>query len=198
MPSMSKKQRLSVMGLFVVLLSVGLVFTYVDIPYSDLPLPGNIRDQEKELKRLRGTVRKLRRARRRRERQMEELRSLAAPFWVLDSKGSAAVVRAELTNLGRAEGVSPQDVDLKRDKPEPFTDYVESVEISVQFRDTMKNVSRYLRMLEESDRAFYWKNCTIRPDNPREPKQVVLNGRIQALLLSPEAAALVEGGGLGE
>ena len=108
MPSMSKKQRLSVMGLLVVLLSAALVFTYGGIPYSDLPLPGNITAQERELKRLRGTVKKLRRAHRRRDRQMEDLRRLAAPFWVLDTQGAAADVVAELRKLTRDAQVTPQ------------------------------------------------------------------------------------------
>lgn len=198
MAGMTKKQRLSAMGLLVVVLSVALVLTYGDIPYSDLPLPGNITAQRKELKRLQGTVRKLRRAHRRRERQMEDLRRVAAPFWVLGSEGSAADVRAELKRLTREAGVTLQSERLSRDKPEKFTDYVESVEITVQLTDSMKSISRFLKALEESDRAFFWKACTIRPDNPRDPKQAVLNGKIQALLLSPEATALVEGGGLGE
>ena len=198
MASMSKKQRLSIMALSVIGLSVALVFTYADIPYSDLPLPGNITAQEKELKRLRKTVKKLRRAHARRARQMDALRHVAAPFWVLDSKGSAAVVQTELDKLARSAEVTPQSVRLTRDKPERFTDYVETVEITVQFRATMKDISRYLKTLEESDRAFYWKSCTIRPDNPRDPKQAVLNGKIQALLLSSEAAALVAGRGPAE
>ena len=197
MPSMSKKQRLSVMGLLVVLLSAALVFTYGGIPYSDLPLPGNITAQERELKRLRGTVKKLRRAHRRRDRQMEDLRRLAAPFWVLDTQGAAADVVAELRKLTRDAQVTPQSVRLSRDKPEKYTEYVQSVEITVQITDTMKNISRFLKTLEESDRAFFWKTCTIRPDNANDPKKAVFNGRIQALLLSPEATALVEGGGLG-
>jgi hypothetical protein len=52
----------------------------------------------------------------------------------------------------------------------------------------MRDISRLLAEVEEAQISFAWQSCTIRPDNIRDPREVRLNGRIEALMLSPEAA----------
>ena len=102
----------------------------------------------------------------------------------------------ELDKLARRATVIPQSVRLAQDKPERFTDYVLSVEMTIQLRDSMKSISRFLKTIDEGELAFSWKTCTIRPDNPKDPKQAVLNGKIQALILSSEASELLSSGGM--
>ena len=140
----SKKTRMTILGLVAAGLFVAVFLSYGDLPYERLPLPENIRRQERKIERLQKELDQAERFEEKRQQKMARLRELADPFWRTDDQASAADVRTELDRIARRAQVTIQNTRLVGDKPEEYTDYVLSVEVSVQIKAPMREISRLL------------------------------------------------------
>ncbi len=189
----SSAKRLGFMGVLAALLGAAVLWNYGDALRKALPLPSTLHAEEKRIRKLERRLKAVRRAQEKYAARLAEIRKVAAPFRRISSKTSAAEIRTEFDKLARRAQVTLQSVRLLREKPEKFSEYVLSVELAVQVRTSMREISRLLAELERNRGAFYWRTCSIRPDNPRAPKQVYLTGRLQALVLNPQADQLLYG-----
>jgi len=185
------RQRL--LALVAVLLAVLVAGRFAGPVLGRLPLPENIRAQERELLRRQQRLAELKARRQARDAALVRLRQQAAPFWHLQSKTPAVEVTAEFARLARQADVKIQQVGAPRTDRVANTNHVREVEFTVRLMASMREVTRLLAQLEQSPNVFLWSKCDIRPDNRRAPKAVVLNGRIKALVLSPEASRFLAG-----
>ncbi len=181
-----------------ILVAVAMVLAFVlvlaqsGVKLGGLPLPGAISREEKRLEDLQRTFKRLQKDRRQLEEDLDHLRSAARPFWSVEGRLPAAEVQSQFDKLARRARVTIQSVGAPQ--VHKVSEQVRSVELAVRFRGTMREVARLLAELEKSDRPFYWLSLNIRPDSLRDPKGVSLTGKIQALVLSPEAARMISGG----
>lgn len=187
----SGKQRL--MAVTTVVLAALLTVQYSGVSAAGLPLPATIRDLEQERAELQERVRTLRMKRDRESRVLTELNALAAPFWEVERTRPEALVTAEFQRLARANQVQIALVSNAQTREYLGLEHVREVELGFQINGTMKEISRLLGPLETARPAFYWSQCTIRPDNPRTPKTIRLKAKVRALVLSAEATRLLAG-----
>lgn len=190
---LSLPKRLALLGVLAACLVAAVLWNYGTAIEKILPLPGTLQAEGKRIKKLERRLKEIGRASAKRENRLVGLRKVAAPFRRVSAKASAADIRTEFDKIARRAQVTLQSVRLLREKPEKFSEYVLSVELAVQVRTSMREISRLLAELEKARGAFYWKTCSIRPDNPRAPKQVYLSGRLQALVLNPQADQVLYG-----
>jgi len=183
---LSLSKRLALLGVLAVGLAAAVLWNYGEAIRKALPLPGTIRAEGKRIRKLERRLKEVRRAAAKRESRLAELRRVAAPVRRVSSKAYAAEIRTEFDKIARRAQVTIQSVRLLREKPEKFSEFVLSIELAVQLRTSMREISRLLAELEKARGAFYWRTCSIRPDNARAPKQVYLSGRLQALVLNAQ------------
>jgi len=194
--NLNRKQRL--MAVVVLVLAVLLLVRYSGLSSGELPLPATIRALEAERAELRERVRMLRLRRQKEDRVLAGIQALAAPFWEVERSRPEAVVPAEFQRLARENQVQVTSVREPRTREYLGLEHVREVEFAFQINGTMKEVSRLLTPLARVRPAFFWSQCTIRPDPPRAPKSVRLNGKLRALVLSAEATRFLAGEGVAD
>jgi len=185
---MSSKQRL--LAVVAVALAVPVALRYVDLGGVNLPLPKIIDARESELRQRQKQLSDLQEKRRQRGEVLTRLRSDLEPyFWQLDSSVPATAMQSEIDRLGRRARVTIQT--LGAPQTNDFTENIRSVEMSLRLNLTMREIARLMAEFENADHRVFWTQCSIRPNNPRDPTGVVFSGRIQALLLSESANQLL-------
>jgi len=181
------RRRSIALGVLTVALASAVAWRYAPVVASRLPFKRTLAARERAVRDLRKKLKRQEKFKQKRAERLARLRELARPFRRFAGRTSAADVKTEFDKLLRKSQVTPLSVRLLRQTPEKYSEFVLSVELAVQIRASMREISRLLAQLEKDRGAFFWKSCSIRPDNPRDPHQVVLSGRLQALFLSPAA-----------
>lgn len=184
-------RRQQVLAGLAVVLAVLLALSLVDFKFEDWPLPGNLRSAETTLKGLRRELATLEKEQQARERSMERLRQQARPVWTKVGKVPTVEVQAELEKVARIAKVTIQNVGAPRTTK--IADNLSGVELTLRIIAPMRDISRFLLEVEKNQPPFFWATCTLRPDNPREPRAVTLDGQIRAYVLSPEAIKFLTG-----
>jgi cell division protein FtsL len=187
-----KRQR--VLLLIAAVLVVLSLLSLVDVNLHDLPLPNNVRDQERQVKTLRRDLAALEKEELLRQRRIDKVRAQAKPLWQKSGKNPSVEVQTELEKVARGR-VTLQTIGASR--LNKLSDNVSSVELPVRIAGSMREIGRFLAELEKNEPAFFWSACTIKPDNPREPRGVMLDGRVQVLVLSADASKFLAAGSKG-
>ncbi|MFA5204840.1 MAG: hypothetical protein WC708_10615 [Lentisphaeria bacterium] len=167
---------------------LGLLFLVagVDWHVRDWPTSGHLQDAEKRLKSFRRELASLEREDRAQQRRMDDLRRQGRTLWRKPDKNTAVLVQGGLDQAARRAGVTLQNAGTPRTAR--ISDNLSSTDLSLRVTGGMHSLAKFLAELERSQPAFTWASCTLRPDNPRDPQGIILDGRLQALQLSPEAA----------
>ena len=89
-------------------------------------------------------------------------------------------------------GPSMQQQTLGSPRITDYSDNIQQVELTVRIRASMREIARLMVEIDAADPPFFWSQCTIRPNNPKNPSGVVLSGRVAALMLKSEATKLLD------
>jgi len=187
--------RMRLLAVVMILLGAVTVYQYAGMPLADLPTGDNIQAQERQLRELRKELGEEHAADLARAAIVDELRVALEPFWETGSKVPAVEVQKEFDRMARRAHIVIQTIGAPRTNK--ISDHVISVDINVRTTASMSDISRLLAEMARGKKPMYWRNCTLRPDNVRTPKKVVLSGRIQALVVSSEVHRIIgepEGG----
>ena len=161
-----------------------------------LPLPGTVRDREKELVQLQKRVAKTERRRDRQETSLTALRRDMEPVvWRAHGRVFASEVQNELEKAARNAHITIRTMGTPRVRE--ASEHLRGVEITINVKGTMREIGRFLAEVEAARPRFSWVSCNIRTAGPREVDSVLLSGRIEALFLTPESERLLFGGGGG-
>ena len=188
------RARFRLTGRQKLLLAVAAVLGVFVLPLDRVPFPQSIQEQERQLRRLQKRLAAIEAEQSAMNQEVAKLREKAAPFWQVQGKTPPVVeVPAAFAKLAQQAQVKVQQVGAPMANKMLDLTHVREVEFSVQVNGSMREIGRLLAQVEQSTQKLLWKNVTIRPDNPTSPKMVLLNGRIRALVLSPEATRFLSG-----
>lgn len=121
------------------------------------------------------------------------LRSRFASLWVLPEGAKAAQeLEAEVGRVCRRAQVGEYQLTNVRSVPQTLgsagQDQVVPWELTLRMRSSMRELTRLLVVVAQSDCAWCWGDVSIAPENTRAPGQVVFSGVLQARVLSPEVS----------
>ncbi|MFA4943208.1 MAG: hypothetical protein WC789_00730 [Lentisphaeria bacterium] len=71
------------------------------------------------------------------------------------------------------------------------------LELTVGATEPMEGIARFLAELAKAKPQFHWQRCTLRPDNPRAPRNIVLAGTLRVVTLTDPAVAELAAAGEG-
>jgi hypothetical protein len=113
-----------------------------------------------------------------------QLKARTAGFWIEGTKVPTNEIQKAVDRLGRRAGIqlarvgAPREVDL--------SDHVKAVDISVNSTTDIQAFAAFIQEIDNSEPALFFENCSIRPDNVKNPKKVMVKGKIRALVLTKE------------
>ncbi len=185
-------QRHRHMLVLALLLIVLVLVKYIDFSGDTLPLPHVMRARRSTLVDRQRHLAKLVRARERHDQTLARLQSRIAPqVWRMSDKVPATEVQGEVDRLARLAHVTIQTMGGQR--VSDVGNNLRNVELTVNLTGSMRDISRFLAVLDSAERRFYWRSCRLRPANARVPGSISLSGRLQAFYYTPEAERLLFG-----
>ncbi len=194
MPATSDRaaRRRKILLLLVLVLAVVFALQFSGLSFDEVPTGTLIEEQAKQLRTSRKLLAKLSQEDLQDENHLAELRVDASPFWTVESEaGAIQEIRANFDRIARKAMISKQQV-FSPDKADiPNYDYLYEVTFSVTITATMKEITRLLYEMERADHVFQWTQCSITVTNRRNPTEVRLNGKVRAVVLRPEAQAIL-------
>lgn len=185
-------RRRKILLLLVSVLAVVFALQFSGLSFEEFPTKALIEEQAKQLRTSRKRLAKLSRENVQGENRLAELRAKASPFWTVESEqGALQEIRSNFDRIARKAMISKQQVFSPRKADLPNYDYLYEVEFSVTITATMKEITRLLYEMEKADHVFQWTQCSITVTNRRTPTEVRLNGKVRAVVLRPEAQAIL-------
>lgn len=108
-------------------------------------------------------------------------------FWLTARDGEAALnIQKKINHTAEETGIVLSSVGAARS--EKVTEGITLVSISIRSKAPLKKISEFFNELTKLKPRAYWKSVVIRPDNPRNPVEVVLSGNIQFILITHQEA----------
>ena len=184
---MPKRQRILLVAAVVVAVGMGLS----RLNFSLLPLPATLQKAETEISGLRRKLVQAEEDAKDRHNRIAKINRQTAVFWQKVSNPQVEIA-GELEKVARTAKITLQNMGAPRSGK--ISENLMGTEITISVTGSMHDISQFLANLDANSPRFFWIACTITPDNPRTPRGVTLNGRIQLVSLSPEAAKFLEKG----
>lgn len=113
-----------------------------------------------------------------------ELKAQTAGFWLETTKVPVNDIQKAVDRLGRRSGMqlarvgAPREVDV--------SDHIKAVDISVNSTTDIEAFARFVQEIDNAEPALFFDNCSIRPDNVKNPKKIMVKGKIRALVLTKD------------
>jgi hypothetical protein len=115
----------------------------------------------------------------------------AARFWIDKRDGNVeTMAQRRVEDAARKAGLTLSSIG--RVQPQKIADGIFSVEISITSQADTAQTALFIQEIYRSDPRFYWHRISLRPDNLRNPKNVILSGNLRFVEISnPDLAALI-------
>ena len=183
--------RLIVLSVIAAILGVTVVGArFTDSLGVSLSLPATIRERKQALTDRKVEYRRLLEAQQERTLRRQRVLALAEPLWRVGHRPPQAVIQEEFRALARRAHVLIRTLGSPR--VSDYSDNIQQIQLTVRIRGDMEDVGNLLAEVDRASPPFFWQQCSIRPDNPRDPKGVILSGQIAALMLKSESTRLLE------
>jgi hypothetical protein len=191
-------------ALILVLIPVAVLFFRHRVAglVRSLPTSRAIQAEQDHLQDQRGKLEGLRAQIEARDTELAELRQQVASFWRIDNRNAAqqkGAIQNEVTRLLTKASISNAEYQVinprRLDLPEKTLVY--EVQVTVNMTASMREIARVLTEIDRSEQRLTWSQCNIAPLNLRDTSKVRLTGTLRALVLSPDAVALLGGGSEG-
>ena len=108
-------------------------------------------------------------------------------FW-LDDRDGDPFLKAQTVVSTAAKSSEVSLSSLGAARSDNISDGAQFVSLSIKGQAPFKQIVKFILELEQSHPKAYWKAIVLRPDNPRAPKNIVLNGTIQFIRITDKAA----------
>ncbi len=187
-------RRKIILLLLALLLAVVFTVQFSGFLPGEWPTQSLINEQGKELRATRKQLARLSQEGAQGNRRLQDLKDQSSLFWTLSSERQAEQEIIEHFNrVARNAQINKHQISKHRSAPLPNYAYLYEVEISVSLTATMKEITRLLQEMEKTEHLFQWTQCSISVLNRRAPTEVRLTGKVRAVVLRPEARAILEG-----
>ena len=182
-----RKIGLVIIGFLVVV----VVAMRLDLSTEDLPLPGNIDAEREHYDELSQDLAVRKKKRAEYNKKKERLRQRADRFWPAKENNPKVTVQSSFQKMAREAHVTIDNMGGVQISD--VSDYIRKVQFSIRLQTSMQEFSRLLAQLQESSYPLFWDRCRIRPDDPRDPKEVRISGRLKTYVLTPAATEFIYG-----
>lgn len=174
------------LGIFV----IGVLMLFVYIQFADelenfWPDKAKMEETKKELKKRQNQLQELLNEEHVLDQDVASFAKYAEDFWYVNRDGNVETmvhkiiedasqsVGLELTSIGRVQSKTiDKGVDVK--------------EIQIQAKAPMGQVGAFIQKVYKLKPRFYWNRLSLRPDNQRTPKNVILAGTLRFYSVTDE------------
>ena len=115
----------------------------------------------------------------------------AKRFWIEKRDGDPRTnAQRKVEQAAKSAGLNLNTVG--RVQSNKIMEGVYSMEISVNTKTSVEQLSKFLRAVYSANPRFYWYRLTLRPDSLRKPSAVMLSGSLRFIeITDPEIADMI-------
>jgi len=179
---LSRRER--TFAVLALIIAAAMFMRFVALPQFELPSAGAIAAEQSKLIQAQRRLQAMQRKRAENSDDFRQLLAAAAPYWISTRPVRVTDVQQQLEIIARRARATLQTVGSPR--VNEVSDNIYGIEFALRMQAPMSEISRFFAELEKAPHTYQWLQCNMRPDNVRTPQNVLLTGRIQVLVLSPE------------
>jgi Tfp pilus assembly protein PilO len=119
--------------------------------------------------------------------QQNEFISLSKNYWILERNGEPSLNIQKIIN----KAAESAGIDLTSLGSAKMTDLSESlavVGIQIRAKASLHDITTFINEIDKLQPKAYWQNLYLRPDNPKNPVEIVMSGTIQFLVIKNKDA----------
>ena len=111
-------------------------------------------------------------------------------FWIPKRDGDIeSNIIKKVEEVAKSSGLKLQNIGNA--KPTKMNEDISFLEINIEAKASMEEISRFIAELYKANPCFYWRKCVLRPFNPRDAKDIVLSGTLNVVSLTGDNVAKV-------
>lgn len=190
----SMESRYKIYGVVIVALILLYGVNFSQFDKVVIPTPGRIRAKETQIKQLDAQLSNLNKEQEKRLEQRARIRQLVADFYAAKGKVLTTEIQLEIERLGKRSNVILSQVGAP--KPTDISDNIQAIDVTVSSTASIKNISSFLKEIDQHKPILVWHNCQIRPNKDKDPTAVAITGIIRAYVIKDEITDYIEGAAL--
>ena len=187
--SLTRRQK--AYWLIIIVLLMCYVLNFSDFDGVVLPTGNRINDQKKKIKQLNAELLNLEKLVEKRHEKKLEIKGMSEDFWFSTDKVPTNVIQQRIERIGKKTGVTLNKVGAP--KIVDISENIQAVDITISSTTSIKNISDFLREIENNRPVLVWNNCIIRPNRTKEPTAVNLAGKLRAYVMGPAVSTYLSG-----
>lgn len=191
--SRGKSNRLAWFVIIIGILLGLYALQYLDVEWSGVPLPGRITSRQNDLQRLYSDLEHQRQLAAKRAEQLSDLNRLADNFYRAEERMPTTEIQSQVEGMALRSGF--RYTRLGAPSVNELGDYLHTVDITLSGKVNIKAFADLVRAVENHRPMLTWQSCSVRVDNPREPRDIMVNAQIRAYVLNQEVVEHLSTGG---
>ncbi len=186
MRRMSKQHKIMAILLIVILGAYAYEYGLADM----LGGQKSVSSLKNELHRLKMEKYNKQKAAAREKAKKDLLNANSIYFWKTTGRVPTLTIQSALNKAASSAQVKFRNTGTPRDMD--VAENIKKVQMSVSLQCSMRDASRFFQEVDTMRPAFFWDNCTIRPDR-REVNKVYISGTLVTYVLEKKASKLLSG-----
>ena len=119
--------------------------------------------------------------------QQDEFIAHSKDFWIIERDGEPSLNIQKTINKA-AESAGIDLTSLGAAKTTELSESLAVVGIQVRAKASLHDITAFINEIDKLEPKAYWQNLYLRPDNPKNPVEIVMSGTIQFLIIKNEDA----------
>jgi len=121
------------------------------------------------------------------EMLQKEFANHSRNYWILKRDGEPSLNIQKMVNKA-AESIGIEITSLGAAKLTDISDALAVTGIQVRIKANLHDITSFINEIDKLKPKAYWQNLYLRPDNPKNPVEIVMSATIQFLVIKNEDA----------
>ena len=183
----AKPAQFAMIAVIMVLIFALIIYRFKDYFLVAWPTKSKIKMAMVELQRAQNKLQDTLNEEYKLKTQQQEFISNSNDYWILERDGEPSLnIQKTINKSAESAGI-----DLTSLGAAKMTDLSESlavVGIQVRAKASLHDITAFINEIDKLQPKAYWQNLYLRPDNPKNPVEIVMSGTIQFLVIKNKDA----------
>ena len=183
----AKPGQFIVVSIMMMLIFMLIIYRFKDYLSIALPTQSKIEKARKELKLSQIKLLEALNEEYKLKTRQDDFVNISEDFWIEKRDGNPSLIVQKVINQA-AKDASIEISSLGAAKITELSETTNSVAIQIRAKANIHDIVAFINAIDKLQPKAYWQNLYLRPDNPKNPVEIVMSGTVQFLVIKDEKA----------
>ena len=183
----AKPGQFIAVSIMIMLIFIFIVYRFKDYLTIAWPTHSKIQQARKELKLSQIKLLEALNEEYKLKTRQDDFVNISEDFWIEKRDGNPSLIVQKVINQA-AKDASIEISSLGAAKITELSETTNSVAIQIRAKANIHDIVAFINAIDKLQPKAYWQNLYLRPDNPKNPVEIVMSGTVQFLVIKDEKA----------